>query len=624
MNDRFNDKDDYKGYIEDYLLSKKLRLKGKFRCLNPEHDDSNPSMSYYKKGNIVKCFACNAKYDIYELIKLEYGYDSFEEAYLKVKELYAEQSPKSDINQLDNEDESADKVKKKDLTKYFNEVNSKIKYTEYPASRGISEDTLNKFNVGFDAKFKLHSSSSDYWRALIIPTSNNTYTVRNTDPNATKEKRYRKVGESSIFNLQAIYELNDPIFVVEGEIDALSIEEVGGHSISLGSTSNVPLFLKIVENKKPSCTFVLVLDNDEVGVKSQSELQDRLNLLDINTLVFEYPENYKDVNEILVKDKELLMAKIREYIDLCSSLSVQRRRKYTESITEKETQELYDRLKSGEKQLGIRTGFNNLDKILDGGLHEGLYILGAMSAVGKTSFVLQVANNIAKYGRPIIYFSLEMSRLEIISKSISRYSKMVSKDHGYSTRDILSGNIEVGEFDQPGSSINRAFKEYLNISRNIYIFEGIGDIGVKKICEVVYDFIESDDFDPIVVIDYLQVIAPYNERYSDKQNTDKAVLELKRLSRDLKIPVICVSSFNRQSYNDSANMAAFKESGSIEYSADVLMAMQEGSKSKIKDTKDTEELEKQVTLSILKNRNGLTGDVRLKFTAKYNLFEETF
>lgn len=79
---------------------------------------------------------------------------------------------------------------------------------------------------------------------------------------------------------------------------------------------------------------------------------------------------------------------------------------------------------------------------------------------------------------------------------------------------------------------------------------------------------------PLVIVDYLQIVAPYNERATDKQNMDKAVLELKRISRDFKLPVIAVSSLNRMSYGQRISMEAFKESGAIEYSSDVLIGLQ--------------------------------------------------
>ena len=103
-------------------------------------------------------------------------------------------------------------------------------------------------------------------------------------------------------------------------------------------------------------------------------------------------------------------------------------------------------------------------------------------------------------------------------------------------------------------------------------------------------------------------------RASDKQNTDKAVLELKRISRDYKTTVIGISSFNRDNYTSEVNMSAFKESGAIEYGSDVLLALQpQGMKAGytttdqkanadlVKKCKASEE--RSIEAVILKNRN---------------------
>ncbi|GHT43527.1 hypothetical protein AGMMS49921_11640 [Endomicrobiia bacterium] len=72
----------------------------------------------------------------------------------------------------------------------------------------------------------------------------------------------------------------------------------------------------------------------------------------------------------------------------------------------------------------------------------------------------------------------------------------------------------------------------------------------------------------------MQILSPYNQCLNDKQNVDKNITELKRISRDYNIPVIAISSFNRTNYLNEVSFESFKESGSIEYSADVVIALQ--------------------------------------------------
>jgi len=138
----------------------------------------------------------------------------------------------------------------------------------------------------------------------------------------------------------------------------------------------------------------------------------------------------------------------------------------------------------------------------------------------------------------------------------------------------------------------------------------------------------------------VQILAPYNVRATDKQNTDDNMRELKRLSRDYAIPVIGISSFNRSNYTHPVNMAAFKESGAVEYSSDVLIGLQYKGMDYEQDEKESDRqkrirelLKEQISIAksgepqsiqvkVLKNRNGSKGSTVINFYPKFNLFEE--
>ena len=301
-------------------------------------------------------------------------------------------------------------------------------------------------------------------------------------------------------------------------------------------------------------------------------------------------------------------------------------------------------LKSREGK-AIPTGFTSLDKRLDNGLYPGLYFIGAISSLGKTTLALQIADNIAKGGHGVLIFSLEMSRRELMAKTLSRESFLLSlsgsgrMENDLSTRGILRASFSGKE--EPDRLFWTAIEEYKKWGESLTIIEGIGDVGVSTIKSRVEDYMrEHDGKAPVVVIDYLQILAPYNSRYTDKQNVDKNVLELKRLSRDYQLPVIGISSFNRESYNTPVTMASFKESGAIEYSSDVLIGMQIDGIERAPSEKDSEYKERiQRTLEtvdackrrgepiaieakILKHRNGAPGSVHFEFYSRYNLFIE--
>ena len=112
---------------------------------------------------------------------------------------------------------------------------------------------------------------------------------------------------------------------------------------------------------------------------------------------------------------------------------------------------------------------------------------------------------------------------------------------------------------------------------------------------------------------------------SDKQAVDYNVMELKRISRDFKIPIIGISSLNRQSYKEKISMTSFKESGAIEYSSDILIGLQlkgvGGENFDVDEAKAKDE--REIELVILKNRNGKTGvKIGYTFNPKFNSFDE--
>ena len=143
---------------------------------------------------------------------------------------------------------------------------------------------------------------------------------------------------------------------------------------------------------------------------------------------------------------------------------------------------------------------------------------------------------------------------------------------------------------------------------------------------------------PVVVIDYLQILAPFDLKMTDKQNVDKNITELKRLSRDFDIPILGISSFNRENYNAPVSMASFKESGAIEYSSDVLIGLQyqgwdyeegEAETLRIKRLRrlkkdlwqKAKDLSSQdIQLKILKNRNGIKSELFFDFFPAFNYF----
>lgn len=314
------------------------------------------------------------------------------------------------------------------------------------------------------------------------------------------------------------------------------------------------------------------------------------------------------------------------------------------------------------------TGFTELDKKLDGGfMGEQLIFLGAISSLGKTSYALQIATQIAEQGKDVLIFSLEMSKNELNAKTISRYTHILTtgKKNEYrqkyrlTTRDILSGRVGDMVFNEPQDDKARLFVEAIDatekIAGNIRIFVGENDVTVDKVRAVVDTHIKATRKRPFVIVDYLQILNPSDEaRTTDKRLlTDYDVTRLKVVSRDYHIPVLVISAFNRTSYLEPVSMSSFRESSCIEYSSDILLAMQydgmdyqkhwftrkSGKKTQVfesqqdhntrvrelldkMDKDGSNGLELPIELKILKNRNGTKGSLYYGFLPAYNYYGE--
>ena len=521
-----------------------------------------------------------------------------------------------------------------DYSKYYAQCHAQVTSTNYFLDRGLTPEIIEKFNLGYDSQRK----------NVIIPVTASSYIERATDPNA--KNRYYKHGQQGLYNIKALDQSFKPVFIVEGEIDCLSFLSYGAESLALGSTTNKRKFIDLITERVSDKNRILpaiflALDNDKTGEKTETELESELREIQLanptrpfffsrlrKELKREIYGDCKDANEMLLKNRTqfIELARLTE-----SQLYIERG-----LLTSYETEYISERWKARDIYC---TGFNKLDRAIK--ITDGLYIIGAISSLGKTTFTLQIADHIAESGRDVIIFSLEMSRKELIDKSICRmiFSDWI-KTQRTSDRERLKNELEIqtlnlGQISAP-NSLNiseeklagletKTSKYFQTIAKRTSIYESVGNVGVTEIAERVTKYVYYSGNKPLVIIDYLQLLAPIDPHFTDKQNTDKNVLELKRLSRELEIPIIAISSLNRANYNESINMSAFKESGAIEYSSDVLLGLQlagAGDKDFNVDMAKSQE-PRQIELKILKNRRGKTGgSIKFEYYASRQFFRE--
>ena len=217
----------------------------------------------------------------------------------------------------------------------------------------------------------------------------------------------------------------------------------------------------------------------------------------------------------------------------------------------------------------------------------------------------------------------------MVTKSIARQTARNDPDKAVSSLKIRTGAT--------GDNIDRAVYEYSqNVGDRISIIEGNFSCTVTFISDYVRKYIAMNGARPAVCVDYLQVLQADKDPETGrkptdtKQITDRNITELKRMSRSLDIPVFVVSSLNRSNYLAPVDYEAFKESGSIEYSADVIWGLQlaavhdsifdkEGKlkekREKIAEAKSA--IPRKIELVCLKNRYGKT-----RYTCQFEYFPQ--
>ena len=455
-------------------------------------------------------------------------------------------------------------------------------------------------------------------------------------------------GARGLINPDAL-QTTELIFVCESNKAAAALQQAGAQAIGTPSAAAIEEAFRILDKRKKGradlpLAIVDCLGGDEQGrALARDIMKPRAELLEIPVMkarpVFaggaDAIHTAEDVAELVRKTKA----------DFDAAEEEERREYYSKSAACMAIS-FWDET-AGNKPFSS-TGFEKLDEITDGGFYPGLYIVGAISSLGKTTFVLQVADYVAKAGRDVLYFSLEMSGQEILAKSFSRITHEIAEEQHRAelarpVRDILTGSRrDVLDDEQSGAIIEAIGRYSSGGAEHLHITEAVGTYSAEDIRRDVLRHRRLTGNWPLVVIDYLQILKAEDPHQTDKQATDAAVLTLKQMSRDFDIPVFCISSFNRDNYLSPINMAAFKESGAVEYSADVLLGLQyygmdlqknEGEKNdkkrkarldKLRAARESDSKEGKpvfVQLRILKNRNGAKSDCIFKYFPRYNHYE---
>ena len=580
-----------------------------------------------------KCFACGGYYDTLDLYGLAFGFKDFQQKLSGAAAYFGLIAP-TPVKAKKKLYQTAPQSPETDCTAFFKAAQARLNETDYPQRRGLSASTCARFGLGYDPQWKNPKAPDSVPASprLIIPTGKTSYLardVRSQNELTDQAAKYTKVkvGKTRLFNAEALDTAAKPVYIVEGEIDAMSIVEAGGEAVALGSASNVHLLMERIREHRPAQPLILALDNDERGQKASAELEEALKAESVTYFVYNPCGEAKDANEALQMAPESFLRRVGDG----ERLPEMERLSYLKTSAQGHLAAFIDGIAQSVDTPCLPTGFKTLDEALDGGLYEGLYIVGAISSLGKTTLVTQIGDQIAAGGHDVLIFSLEMARTELMAKSLSRHTlelalaAKMGTIYAKTARGITDGMRYARYGDREREIIRQAVVQYANYAGRIFIEEGVGDIDVTRIRERIARHIDLTGNTPVVIVDYLQIVAPYNERATDKQNMDKTVLELKRISRDFKLPMVAVSSLNRMSYGQKISMEAFKESGAIEYSSDVLIGLQlrGAGEAGFDPTEAKKKNPREIEAVILKHRNGqVGGKIAFEYYPMFNFFKE--
>lgn len=569
-------------------------------CPHGTHGDGLTVNKRSKDGNTLKCFGCGWSGDIIDLYKQTTGTDYNTTLSLLADQIgitidpyniaaEAQKRPQDarkpfNANLPENAQKTAGngtETPTADYTEYYKECANRINEPaaiSYLAARGISLATAAAYKIGFDNAADPANAPGGIGEIrhpaarLIIPTSNAHYVGRSVDPSTPKKyskmnpSREKGAGAAGIFNYNVLYAQDvQTVFVTEGVFNALSIIEAGAAAIATNSASNVNLLLEKLSIIPTKATLVLAFDNDPAGIRAQETLKAGLSRLNISYIVADEDitgrggETKEDANDLLIKDRDSFAAAVHK-AQMRTASRPDSVNFYIDNLMGADLA----RFKSE-----IKSGYANLDEKA-GGLYSGLYVIAAISSLGKTTFSSQMADQIAAAGHDVLFFSMEQSRLELVSKSISRkvyQSNSKTKvnslqiQRGYLTKDVLQA----------------ADRYKQEVQDRISIIEGNFNCNISFIGDYIRDYIRKNNVRPVVFVDYLQVLQPEQQngrQQTTKETVDTTITELKRMSRELDLTVIVISSVNRANYLMPIDFESLKETGSIEYTADVVWGLQ--------------------------------------------------
>ncbi|WP_276943098.1 replicative DNA helicase [Hallella colorans] len=262
---------------------------------------------------------------------------------------------------------------------------------------------------------------------------------------------------------------------------------------------------------------------------------------------------------------------------------------------------------------GVPSGFTKLDDLTSGWQKSDLVIIAGRPAMGKTSFALSIAKNIAvEYKTPIAFFSLEMNNVQLVNRLISNVCEIEGKK-------IMNGQLARDEWERLDKNLAKltGAPVYIDDTPGMSIFE----LRTKARRLVREKGVQ------VIMIDYLQLMNANGMRFGNRQEEVSTISRsLKGLAKELDIPILALSQLNRTVENREGlegkrpQLSDLRESGAIEQDADMVLFVHRPEYYHIYEDDKGNDLRGKAQIIIAKHRKGATGDVLLAFQGQYTRF----
>ena len=560
------------------------------------------------------CFKCQFTGDVYDIADIVHNREkgeSFKEARKEqiTQKAYKPQYMHNVLNVRDVHEQEPPQKEKEEQAAYIKACADNMRNSAgeaYLESRGFDADYLELCGIGWDAKR----------RAVVIPYPGTDYYILRLIEKEGPGKYFKppadKAGQEPIYNAEALKE-KGPVFVMEGQLDALSVMQAGGSAIAIGGGG----YRKIEDYKGPLPDGIIIIaDNDPAGEQAARRIKEAFKKHNKAANIVHPPKGHKDANDMAKADFGLL-------VKLCEGYNWAEWERMTKA-TDRIDAFLQDI--QTERYKPIKTGFNDFDRITGGGLvRQSLVMLAAAPGQGKTTLAAQLFEGMAKQGQQVIYVNLEMSREQLIAKSLARHAyKMGYGD--FSASDIMRGYRWTQEQAQ---AVKQAALDYKRDIAHNFTYADRDETTAQL--DSIMEYLRSAAQEakragreaPLVVIDYLHIIQTLDSKGREEEQAQaikRSVIELKAFAIEFNTIVFAILATNREA-NRGKELTLYsgRDTSNIEYSADMFLTLQQAEDEAAPDGMQA------LKLRMEKNRMGEVGNAAtFYFDGKHGLFREAW